>query len=260
MNQFRQILQNINDKLDLPQPVKSRILLEISGDLDDLFHHYLEQGLEIQDARQQAIETLNLDGTALNELVQIHTSPFKRFWTQLSEQAQSKWERTIILTTLCVLILLAGQSMTHIDFFSQASRFVWGVAGVGVLIFTNFLYHIYRLCIKRDHSIRTLRNGLNVLPVLAGVSLFVAVAGLFLEASWLENKFVIHGPYLIIMMNKHLVNTSDLLMQLTTWMLKTSALLMFAMVISIFGAFAWYIVINKIQRIEQAEAAMLLQP
>ena len=35
MKRFTSLMQEIEAKIDLPQPVKSRILLEIASDLDD---------------------------------------------------------------------------------------------------------------------------------------------------------------------------------------------------------------------------------
>jgi hypothetical protein len=45
MTRFSDTLRALNERLDLPQPVRSRILLEIAGDLEDLEQHFLDSGL-----------------------------------------------------------------------------------------------------------------------------------------------------------------------------------------------------------------------
>ena len=44
MKQFTPILKRINERLNLPQPTKSRIILEITCDLEDAYDFYLENG------------------------------------------------------------------------------------------------------------------------------------------------------------------------------------------------------------------------
>ena len=54
MNQFTPLLKQLNSRLDLPQPQKSRILLEISADLNDLYDLYVSQGHSREEAKQRA--------------------------------------------------------------------------------------------------------------------------------------------------------------------------------------------------------------
>jgi len=42
MEKFNSILKSISEKIELPQPMKSRILLEISADLNDTYELFLE--------------------------------------------------------------------------------------------------------------------------------------------------------------------------------------------------------------------------
>ncbi len=44
MNRFAPLLKSINARLDLPQPTKSRIILEIASDLEDMYQFYQSQG------------------------------------------------------------------------------------------------------------------------------------------------------------------------------------------------------------------------
>jgi hypothetical protein len=46
MSRFRDILQHANDLLDLPQPLKSRILIESAADLEDAYQAFSQRGLD----------------------------------------------------------------------------------------------------------------------------------------------------------------------------------------------------------------------
>ena len=46
MRRIAEVLKQVSDGLDLPQPTKSRILLEMAGDLEDLYQHHLSQGFD----------------------------------------------------------------------------------------------------------------------------------------------------------------------------------------------------------------------
>lgn len=56
MNPFNPLLKRINDKLDLSQPAKSRIVLEIAADLEDLYRIYRDRGLSEEEALHKAQE------------------------------------------------------------------------------------------------------------------------------------------------------------------------------------------------------------
>ena len=55
MKQFTSLLKNLNSKIDLPQPKKSRMLLEIAADLNDMYNYYLAKGLTETEAVSRAI-------------------------------------------------------------------------------------------------------------------------------------------------------------------------------------------------------------
>ena len=66
MNRFISLLQRVNDKLDLPQPEKSRILLEIAADLQDMYQVYLDKGLGEEEAVKRTEEKFSWDITQIH--------------------------------------------------------------------------------------------------------------------------------------------------------------------------------------------------
>ena len=61
MEYFKSLLIDINNKLELPQPIKSRIILEISADLNAAFRTFQNQGMSDKEAFVAAKQKFNLD-------------------------------------------------------------------------------------------------------------------------------------------------------------------------------------------------------
>ena len=45
MTDFTAALRRIDSRLHLPQPARSRVILELAGDLEELYRHYRATGL-----------------------------------------------------------------------------------------------------------------------------------------------------------------------------------------------------------------------
>ena len=52
MNRFAETLAGINERLDIPQPRKYRIMQEIAADLEDVFEQYRSSGMTEQEANR----------------------------------------------------------------------------------------------------------------------------------------------------------------------------------------------------------------
>lgn len=76
MSRFTSLLKRIDDRLKFPQPTKSRILLEIAADLEDLHLLYLERGLGEEEAAQLAEEKFDFSDKALQEFTHVHQTLF----------------------------------------------------------------------------------------------------------------------------------------------------------------------------------------
>lgn len=105
MSRFNLFLHRTDERLALPKATRSQILVEVASDLEDLFQHYLKQGLSEEEAAARAEEMVDLSDEALTELVRIHSRT--RGWAdRLVRRAQSFWER--IAMVLIVLFCVAG--------------------------------------------------------------------------------------------------------------------------------------------------------
>ena len=192
MEYFKSLLIDINNKLELPQPIKSRIILEIAADLTDAYHTFNSQGMSEKEAIEAAKEKFNLDKKSLNELVHLHQTSFRRWFDHLSTTAQSWWERVILICLLTFIIISGGVTVMKVPIVEQASPFVWIIFILAILAFAVFLQKIYQIYIKKDHRLTSLKKGLPFLLFISGLSLLSCMWGYY----WQLYQFKEYGHIL----------------------------------------------------------------
>lgn len=244
MSDFTETLRTINDRLDLPQPAKSRVLLEIAADLRDMYEYYRAQGLSQQDARRRAVEHCDLSDEVLIELTRLHTSAWRRFMDRFSEQAQTRWERALMIVMLVFMAAVVGRFVATADVFATAHAWVW-VAGV--VTAAAVLYACYKLFlafVKQVHDSRRLRAGLSSLLAAAGANLLIGAYGNCVAMYHAARRAAddLEGVWLYA----------------AEWLLEGASLQMVCLAAAVAIALFWYVITNKVSRIERAEAAALL--
>jgi hypothetical protein len=243
MSPFTEILQDLNEKLDLPQPEKSKIILEVSSDLNDAMAYHISRGSSREDAIRRASETFSVSDETIAQLVRIHESLFRRVMEKLSSRILNRCEKVALISLLLFISVVTGTALMRLEFLVDASRFVWPVAGVAFSVLVVALWKFYRLYIKKVHTVKTLRNGLPLIFFLGAGSLFMGFYGFFLETYCALNR-LLGGAW-----------APDLWMD---YLLGVSSLLIVSLLVTILAGLVWIVFSNKVYRIEQAEAVMLL--
>ncbi len=259
MNQFTPLLKSINERLDLPQPTKSRIILEIATDLQDLYQLYLNRGLSEKEAARKAEEKIDLKDEALNDLVLIHQSLFRKLLDKISAQAQTRWERVAFVFILLFVVGISVQAIFSTQFLLQASKWIYPVLGTSLTAILISIPKFYQLYIKKDHQIKKLRTDLSLIFGMGVLNLVIGTMGYVMELFLAEDTALLFMNHLAYIITTQEAGSGQTLSNITTWMIKSSSLIMFTLVSTIFIAFIWYILINKVLKIERAEAAVLLQ-
>lgn len=241
MKRFAAILTKINEKLNLPQPLKSRILLEMAGDLDDLFNHYRSQGLDEIQAQQKAEEMLRADEETLSLLVQVHDSGFRKFLNRLSEQAQTRWERLCLFLVVAVSLILSGKEIFSFRFFTNTSHFIWPILLISLLLFILTLIKFYMLYIKKNHRITKLHSGSFTFLFLCGLCLLVGVGGFLIE---------------LYLAGSHVASSADSISAGIVWGGIRVALIttIFGLVIFTFSSIAWFILRSRFKELMTKKA------
>jgi len=253
MNRFTPLLRKINKRLTLPQPEKSRILLELAADMKDMFEFQIDKGKSEENAMELIKEKFDFSEEALKELVNVHESFFRRLLNRLSDQAQSRWERIILLIILISITIISGTIISTKEFFLRSSYFIIPLSGVAIAIILVSLIKFYSLFIKKEHDIRTLHTKLPMILFLGGTGLLIGIAGNFVELylAGTEGFLLETNLYFFLSM---VTDYNPII----NWFFKSSTLMMSCLLITILSAVLWYLLYNKIKRIELAQAVLLL--
>jgi len=254
MNQFSDLLKDLNRRIKMPQPEKSRILLEIAADLNDAYAYYRERGLSREDALQKARDKFELSDEAIDQLSRLHDNVFHQWMLNKFGSSQSLCERILFTVFSLFIIVAAVYAAMTTAFYTNASGFVYPVPFIliGVLILSAV--KIYRLYLKEDHGVTRINAGMGAFKIFAAANLFAGISGYFAELYFSGSKVLFLGPLFIIsMLDVDYVETFVL-----DFMIKTSLLIMMCMLTVMITGIFWFIIANKISKIEQAEAEILL--
>ena len=256
MSRFSSLLTSINERLDAPQPVKARILLEISADLEDAYEFYRDSGESDADATRLAQEKFILDDATISELSSIHQPLLQKWMDKVSLGVQSRWERVVLILTLLTIALLSGRVMLSNE-FAKNSPFIWPIWGITILGVVQFFVKFYKLYLLKDHYNRTLRKGLNIIAYLGVFCMTLGFAGYFYELLHYSLDTIIPGGSLITV----LVTVTDSVQRIrdiTTCFVTSASVMMASLFSGMLLALLWYILNNKISSIEMSEAESLL--
>ncbi len=244
MTRFARTLRKINEGLDLPQPTRSRILLEMAGDLEDLYQHHLSQGLDPDTAARRAEEAFAASDEALRHLARIHRSGAS-LADRLARQVGSPWEKALLVAWILAFIFIAGQVTTQEGFFVIVSPFVWPIAGLALTGFAFTLWKVYELVLKRPPDLRRLRSGLGVLLFLAAASLAISVCGFFYHLRWYAYQTYEGAPETVFVM-------------FATWTRAISSMMVVGLLTAVLTAVVWFLLTSLVTRIEGRRADALL--
>ena len=257
MNNFIPLLKTINEKLNLPQPTKSKIMLEIAADLDDLFHFYITKGLSKNEAMKRASQKFEVSDEALAQLVRIHETGFRKFIYKLTEQAQTRWERLALFIILLLIITTGVHTITLTQYFHNTSFFIWPILGIAFVAIILSLVKFYNFYIKKNHNIKKLRSGLPLILLLAGLSPFVGACGYFTEIYSTGGYTILPGITFLI----EVFSPSDsglALIPVIDSLIRSSFIAMTSLLVTILISLIWFVLMNKALRIERVESEFLL--
>jgi len=118
---------------------------------------------------------------------------------------------------------------------------VWPGALVGLAAFGIFLAKVYQLFFKKEPGLRSLRRGLPSLLLLACAGVFNGVFGFFLgmQTSMFHMATDQERAWFYFM----------------RWLVGSSATMILSLLVAIFAALFWIVLINKVKRIELAKGA-----
>jgi hypothetical protein len=245
LTHFPELLGVLQQKLVLPQPARSRVLLEIADDLEGLYQHYKNAGLDDEAARRRTVEGMDLAPEVLTDLIEIHTSPYERFLDGLSERARSRWERGLLVALSAFVCFLLALAVRAGPVFSQANAFIWPVLvclGIGIVL---SLERVYVLFLRKVYRAREARRGLSVLLSMSAAQIALGIAGIWLDL-FRVSKAASSDPSRLGGMGME-------------WMIGGTALMLVSVGGAIVLAMWWFVLASRAAAIEEEEALALLE-
>jgi hypothetical protein len=234
MSRFLSVLSQTGERLSLPKATKSLILVEIAADLEDLFQHYLQQGLSEEEAAARAEEKVDMSDEALVELVEIHSRASS--WTErISRRAQPFWERFAMAAIVFFLFAISLIETEWPLILSRTSAWIWPVLAVFVALVISTIIQGLRLSGRADP--RRLRARLATPLFFGGASLVVGFGG-----------FAIDFYRTLLRMAGDPTNASAYFVRAFLGSMTT---LMIAFLVALCAALVWFIFAGRVACLEQ---------
>jgi hypothetical protein len=244
MSGFAPHLRNLANRLSIPEPVRSRVLLEIATDMEDLFRHLVEGGMEEEEAAGSVVEQFDLSEDALRDLAEIHNSPISRSLEGISGQARTRWERVILgLVALFVTPILLGPVLFQPTLLEDASRLAFVLLGILVLGLGLGVWKAVAL-FRPGSRVPIPRKGLRVLPGIALLLFALGFAGIWVE---------LYRAALAIRSSPGMA-----LRFLVEWLHMASATMVLALAGALLTALLWFFLENRCRYLEERAAAAIL--
>ncbi len=173
MSRFNVFLHRTGERLALPRTTRSLILVEIASDLEDLFQHYLQEGLSEDEAAAKAEEKVDMSDEALAELVRIHSEA--RGWTdRIVRRVQPFWER-IALALIVLFFITSAALEPDARTFTHLTGFIWPILAIFATLVIFLVVQMVRF--SAHEKPRRLHDSLATPLFLGAASLVVGFAG-----------------------------------------------------------------------------------
>jgi hypothetical protein len=241
MDRFAPVLDRVSRGLALPEPERSRVMEEMTSDLEGLYEAYRERGMSEAEAVRRAEQALAASAEALAELSRIHAPLHRRLAEHYAEPGRHRAERWL-------LVLLAGGTVAWVA-VTQATRapggasiFFWAVLAVAAAVCALVPLAGYAGMSARGDTRSIARRArdailaLGLLAVLlaalgAALDLYQAASSLRAAAEWSVGAFV-------------------------PWLGRIADLLATGLAVGLGAGLAWFFLESRALRVVQSRGAM----
>lgn len=243
MISFDAELRRLAGELDLPEPVRSRALLELRSDLEDMAAALEAQGVGGEEARRRALEVLLPGREAVAEWRQVHRPFYQRLVDRFSDRRRHRLERLLLAVVGATYLAGGVVALAGFDLLASPSPWLWPVLALSAVTVLVGVAKLFQLFVVGAHGRARLRRGLGLLLGLAGATLVVAFAGVAADLYAVAGRLQ--------------ADASGQLAELLTWLRSEAVLLSAALVSASGGGLIWLAASVRIATSEQAEAAAL---
>lgn len=233
------VLRRVEATLEVPQPARSRILLELAADLEELYAAYRARGLSEEEAALRAEQLLGPSPEAVRDLIGLHEPLYRRLLGRYSRRVRHRWERALLTLLTLAVAGVAGAALVQAGFLSDPAPLLWPVLTCAGFALAIVLAGAFRLFIARDAPGRP-EAVLIGLPALATGVLLLSLLGSTAEGYALARDVAAAGGWSIELFLPRVRRAAELLA-----LGLTSVLLILL---------AWFHLRQRLLAVERAEA------
>jgi len=244
MTRFNQTLRDAQARLTVPEPARSRIMLELRADMEDLYQEYVGRGMQEDEAETAVAETFDLTDDVLRDLVQVHDTPLERSLESLSLHVQSPWSRLLMTGLALSVIVGSGTFLIRPEVYRVASPVVWAMLPLlvaGVWIAGGHAFRLFKAGRSWSPGLRT---GLSRLLGLAVTVLVIAAGGLWIEL------------YLSALRIREMPR--ETMIHFIGWLYTSSSTLVVFLSGALILAFLWFFLEARTRKLERLASSELL--
>lgn len=245
MSRFAAVLKQASEHLEVPEPSRSRILLEIAADLEDSYEHHLARGCDPDEAARRAEQAFAVSDEALKHLARIHETGWSGLAARIGGQVAKPWEKALLIVMLFLVLWLVGRAVVEARSMSPISPFVWPLAGLALAGFVLVVWKLRQILARAVSDVRRLRSGLGLLLFISGSSLAVSVWGLVFHLRQFAIITAEGAP-------------RSVFGAYAGWAYGISYMMMLGFLTAVFSALLWFILMHMVARSESREMERLL--
>lgn len=240
MTGFDEALRGLAAELDLPEPIRSRTLLELRSDLESMAAELESRGMAEDAARSRALSALLPGSGAVADLRRVHRPLYQRWVDRFSVRGRHLLERGLLVLLAGVYVVGGGFTLTRLDVLAYPSPNLWSVLAGALLIGVVGAAKLFHLWVVRPGG--RLRRGLGALLWLGAGTLVVGFAGAVADFYSVAGALADGAPQLATLM---------------PWLRREMVLLSTAFLAASAAGVMWLVAAVWIARIEAMEAAAL---
>ena len=158
MKRFARVLRDAQEQLEIPEPSRTRVLLEMASDLEDSFQFHLSQGCDEAEAARRAEEAFGTSEEALKHLTRIHEAGLGGMQNRISNQIGRPWEKVLLVAIVAFEIFATAKIVSHEAFFLFLSPFLWPIAALALGALVVTVWKLYQIFFRADSDVRQIHR------------------------------------------------------------------------------------------------------
>jgi len=238
---FLPTLRELEPHLEVPIPVRVRILAELEFDLEALWTQLVMDGIDGDEARNRAVEALVPDAGTVQELESLHAPLYKRATERLRDDRLRFYERCALALVTGSVVVGEAVALLHADLLKDPSPFLWPVLGLGALLLAVILAKAFQLWIKGDH--RNPAVGVREILLLSAFLLVLGVCGTLVDLIHLAGSLEAASDQASILILGGTV--------------RESTLLSMSILLSLGGSLSWFVLRQWLSLVRGAHLGIL---